>query len=205
MYAHRQLTATPVCTSLLLATTYQLSSLPTRQSSLDHSIILPLSSTIPLSSRFRSPSASPSPAPPSAESSSSTQRNAETQDSMQGLERTQQPSPAEEPEESTAPPYTSFTSPHPIISTKPLIIRRQGEDGFEKRSVYRCARCTVVIGYEIVSESEMGGKAQDEDERVLYILPGALMSTDVMRSEKKVVREEEVEGVLRGEGVTVYD
>jgi hypothetical protein len=71
--------------------------------------------------------------------------------------------------------------------------------------VYRCARCTVVIGYEIVPESEIGGKAKEEDERVLYILPGALMGTDVMRSEKKMVREEEVEGVLRGEGVAVYD
>jgi hypothetical protein len=71
--------------------------------------------------------------------------------------------------------------------------------------VYRCARCAVVIGYEIVSESEKGGKGKEEDERVLYILPGALMSTDVMGSGKKVVREEEVEGVLRGEGVAVYD
>ncbi|KAM3065468.1 hypothetical protein ACMFMG_011643 [Clarireedia jacksonii] len=192
------------CTSLLLATTYQLSSLPTRQSSLDHSIILPLSSTIPLSSRFQSPSPSPSPtsppAPPTAEPSSSTEP---TNDPMQGLEQIPQP---ESPAATPAPLYTSFTSPNPTISAKPVIIRRQGEDGFEKRSLYRCARCAVVIGYEIVSESEGVGKAkEEEDERVFYILPGALMSTDVMASEKKVVREEEVEGVLRGEGVAVYE
>ena len=90
---------------------------------------------------------------------------------------------------------------------KTTIIRK--EDGFENRILYRCVRCRLVVGYEIASgtvSQEMdvgardGGRAGSRDVytgKVLYLLPGGIMSTEVMskggvfitddgRSEKKI-------------------
>lgn len=51
----------------------------------------------------------------------------------------------------------------------------QREDGFERRRVWRCGRCGVVIGYEV--EREKGGK---EVRRVVFLLEGGLVETEQM-------------------------
>ncbi|KAI9797911.1 MAG: hypothetical protein M1825_005680 [Sarcosagium campestre] len=66
---------------------------------------------------------------------------------------------------------------------RPVVIRR--EDGFEKRWLYRCARCRSVVGYTIDDREGRigvgaGGRAtaaaaeeeSEEVEKVAYLLPG---------------------------------
>jgi hypothetical protein len=160
-------TATPTihtyhcaCTSLLLATTTALPSLPRRATSLDRAIILPL----------------PSPAHPPA------------------------------------------STPHTILLSltadrRPTTIRR--DDGFEKRTLWRCGRCRVVVGYMLdaaqfetvtTAAEEESGNAQKDGigGEVLYILPGWLQSTEHMASGKKI---SERDAVLEGGqlGVAVWE
>ncbi|ETN46732.1 uncharacterized protein HMPREF1541_00921 [Cyphellophora europaea CBS 101466] len=54
---------------------------------------------------------------------------------------------------------------------KHLVVRR--EDGFEKRTILRCNRCHLVIGYKLAEDSS--------DANVAYILPGGLVTTDDMQ------------------------
>ncbi|KAL8934878.1 MAG: hypothetical protein Q9216_005687 [Gyalolechia sp. 2 TL-2023] len=55
---------------------------------------------------------------------------------------------------------------------KPVVVQR--EDGWEKRRLWRCGRCGVGVGYEVVSE-------EDEDQgrmgKVLFLLDGGLVET----------------------------
>jgi hypothetical protein len=55
---------------------------------------------------------------------------------------------------------------------KPIIIRR--EDGFEKRTLFRCTRCKLVIGYSL--DEAHWGNAEGKS-RPVYLLPGGLVST----------------------------
>ncbi|TVY22842.1 hypothetical protein LHYA1_G008663 [Lachnellula hyalina] len=91
-----------------------------------------------------------------------------------------------------------------IKATKPTVVRR--EDGFEKRMLWRCVRCGVVVGYEILGQGlglgMGGGEKMDLDVdggekgkgkgkegyegRIMYVLPGGATSTDVMRTGRKV-------------------
>ncbi|KAL4876660.1 hypothetical protein BJY04DRAFT_222838 [Aspergillus karnatakaensis] len=90
--------------------------------------------------------------------------------------------------------------------TKPKIIARS--DGFEKRFFTRCGRCRVVVGYFLdevhfpseggllrrQEEVEVGVRDEGVDEvgeggrgdRVVYLLPGALMETEIMDDEEKM-------------------
>jgi hypothetical protein len=67
---------------------------------------------------------------------------------------------------------------------KTTIIRR--EDGFEKRLLFRCARCSLVVGYEILSDSDgmdLDGKEKASEGyqgKVIYLLPAGIVSTEVM-------------------------
>lgn len=63
---------------------------------------------------------------------------------------------------------------------KPVVIRR--EDGLEKRTLLRCKRCNLVIGYKL-DEAQFGG-SDVEAEGVVYILPGAVTSTEDMKEGK---------------------
>lgn len=135
------------CTSLLLATTTPLPSLPRRANSLDRATILPLHS---------------------------------------------EAHPA-----SATVPHTTLLSMTP--DRRITTIRR--EDGFEKRILWRCGRCRVVVGYELDpshfeaptmagggKEEEGSSAAQEGSEvgRVLYVLPGWVQSTEHMASGKKI-------------------
>jgi hypothetical protein len=63
-----------------------------------------------------------------------------------------------------------------IQDTKPMIIRR--EDGFEKRLAFRCSRCSVVVGYEILGAEKTAGEGHAG--RIVYLLPAGTVSTEVM-------------------------
>ncbi len=121
------------------------------------------------------------------------------------------------------------------LDRRPVIVRR--EDGFEKRWLWRCARCRVVVGYQLDSihftsstgsggsgtagdaggalrgndeigikssnnakgneegkdrEGEAGDQKQDKDKKLMYLLPGGLLSTQDMAS-GKTLGEEDVE------------
>jgi hypothetical protein len=100
---------------------------------------------------------------------------------------------------------------------KVTIVRR--EDGFEKRILWRCERCRLGVGYELQTQlgeamevdggQERGGKGkgkegEEYEGKVIYLLPGGIMSTDVMMGRKgKRVGEGDV-GIKRG-GVGVFE
>jgi hypothetical protein len=86
----------------------------------------------------------------------------------------------------------------------PILIRRS--DGFEKRRLLRCGRCRLVVGYELeganavssageTAVSSAGETSADEKMRIVYILPGGMMSTEAMNAGRKVE-----EGMVRLEG-----
>lgn len=62
-----------------------------------------------------------------------------------------------------------------LVDRKPIIIRR--EDGFEKRTVLRCVRCRLVLGYQL-DEAHYGMDKQVS--RPIYLLPGGLIDTEAM-------------------------
>jgi hypothetical protein len=68
------------------------------------------------------------------------------------------------------------------LDRKPVVVRRS--DGFETRYQHRCTRCEVVVGYQLdkaqYDGTAPGGRHQD----VLYIFPGALITTQDMADGK---------------------
>ncbi|RDL38874.1 uncharacterized protein BP5553_03214 [Venustampulla echinocandica] len=165
-----------ICNSLLLSSTHTLSTLPRRSTSpnagLDSALILPL----PLPS---------SPTPFSTE-------EAEAGSDV-----------ADMPQEG----YSIVLGMTRDSANKPTLLRR--EDGFEKRVLWRCGRCRIVVGYELLpslgavtgqgeagermdvddagideGKGKEGGRREEYRGKVLYILPGGLMSTDFMMEGK---------------------
>lgn len=63
-----------------------------------------------------------------------------------------------------------------VQDAKPTIIRR--EDGFERRLVFRCSRCAVPVGYEIVGAEHEGREGYVG--RIIYLLLAGIVSTEVM-------------------------
>jgi len=84
-------------------------------------------------------------------------------------------------------PEEGYTKLLGMLQDKRVTVVRR-EDGFEKRLLWRCSRCSVGVGYEIQSEGgsiEEGnwkgkGKEGAYAGRVVYLLPGGIMSTEVM-------------------------
>lgn len=130
-----------ICTSLLLATTHTLSTLPRRAApSRDAAIILPLPSK-----------------PPSFSS-------AEAGEAGKRVAREDMPTEG----------YSTLLGI--VQDPKPTIIRR--EDGFEKRLMFRCSRCSLVVGYEILGLEKSAGEGHAGS--VMYLLPAGTVSTEVM-------------------------
>jgi len=171
-----------LCSSMLLASTHSLSSLPRRSTandSLDAAVILPLN---------------PPPSPPSG---------------TDGAHDTDLPSAG----------YTLLLGL--ALDRKLTVVRR--EDGFEKRRLHRCARCQLVVGYEVQAQplpqssnidamdvdtnTGAAGKGKGKEDgyvgKVLYMLPAGVMSTDVMMGQtatnagRQKIGEEDV-GIKRG-------
>lgn len=94
------------------------------------------------------------------------------------------------------------------LDRRPTMIRRS--DGFEKRYLLRCGRCRLVVGYELDAEhytasaevnggaaeavdAETGNETGPEDKertKLVYLLPGGIMSTEVMAAGKKISDQE---------------
>ncbi len=79
----------------------------------------------------------------------------------------------------------------------PLLIRR--EDGYEKRWLLRCGRCRLVVAYQLdwsqykteLIESAAGEESKSgRRENVVYILPGAVMTTEEMVKGKKLEQKD---------------
>jgi hypothetical protein len=100
-----------------------------------------------------------------------------------------------------------------VPDKKITIVRR--EDGFEKRVLYRCSRCRLVVGYELQTQRQSGdameldggekGKGREEgyQGKVVYLLPAGILSTEVMMERGKRIGEENV-GIKRG-AVSVFE
>lgn len=168
-----------ICLSLLLGTTHVLSKLPTRQS-VDKAIILPLppAPTIETEDEQRD--------------GGGNDRDAEMEDGNAAP-----PPPPKNAVKNKAPVLSELG--YPVLlsmttDTRPTIVRR--EDGFEKRYLHRCGRCLLVLGYEL---DDTHFPADGNKVKILYILPGGMMSTGVMAQGKKI-EEAEVE---LGEKATV--
>jgi len=71
-----------------------------------------------------------------------------------------------------------------VPDRKAIVVRR--EDGFEKRTVLRCSRCKLMLGYNLDSvHFEAPGNADadaEADAQPVYLLPGGLSSTSDMRN-----------------------
>jgi len=64
-----------------------------------------------------------------------------------------------------------------VPDRRAITIRR--EDGFEKRTLLRCARCKLVVGYNLDLEDA------EERLRPVYLLPGGMVNTeDMMKGNK---------------------
>jgi hypothetical protein len=99
-------------------------------------------------------------------------------------------------------PEEGYTLLLGIAPDKKVTVMRR-EDGFEKRVLYRCSRCRLVVGYELQTQTQIQGDGMDLDKgkgrdgydgKVIYLLPAGIMSTGVMMGgEGKKVGEEDVE------------
>lgn len=63
------------------------------------------------------------------------------------------------------------------VDKRPVVVRR--EDGFEKRRLLRCGRCRLVWGYRLEDARYDG--AAEEGLDVVYVLPGAMVTTEEMK------------------------
>ncbi|KAL4775926.1 hypothetical protein BDW60DRAFT_104178 [Aspergillus nidulans var. acristatus] len=161
------------CATLLIATTRDVSALPTRsKNAADGARILPLRSyELPQDIR-------------TAEASASTSEQLDNTDKEQIQKH-----------------YTILLATN-SRDRKPTLIRRS--DGFEKRFFLRCGRCRVPVGYFLdevhfpVSGGLKGAAAgpgldsagvqggEEGQDRAVYLLPGALMETEIMSDEEKM-------------------
>lgn len=73
----------------------------------------------------------------------------------------------------------SLLSANLKAARKPLVVQR--EDGWEKRRLWRCGRCGVVFGYEVLGEEDQGENKRADGEgkagKVLFLLDGGLIET----------------------------
>lgn len=70
-----------------------------------------------------------------------------------------------------------------VPERRPIVVRR--EDGFEKRTLLRCARCKLTIGYTL-DEAHFGNEQGQAQSRPVYLLPGGLLNTADMVEGKQV-------------------
>jgi hypothetical protein len=189
-----------ICTSLLLASTHVLSTLPRRAApSLDGAYLLPVPAQPPNFSTSSSPG-------PEAEAQDGEEAEDQDQEAMEGVRQEK-----EEKKDMPTEGYTMLLGMQK--DSKVTIIRR--EDGFEKRSLWRCGRCNLVVGYEITgseslasvsatgADSEKGKGEEGFEGKVVYILPNGILGTQAMASGKKI-GEGDVE-IGEGKGVGIWE
>ena len=180
-----------ICTSLLIASTHKISTLPRRAPpSLDGAYILPVpSQPPPFSSSW-------SPEPDAGEDAD---EDGEPMD-IAKVEEKDKPMPAAG--------YSLLVGMQ--RDTKITIIRR--EDGFEKRLLWRCGRCDLVIGYEITGTDTSGSGSPGAEDlgieafegKVVYLLPNGILGTRTMVESKKI-GEDDLEIGLEGRRVGFWE
>ena len=187
-----------ICNQLVLASTLTLDTLARRQPpNQDSALILPL------------------PPPPRTSSSSSSSSASSDDDDDEDSEQKASSSRKRKKQDKrdTGSRSTSYSI---LLSTtldrRPIIVRR--EDGFEKRWLWRCGRCRVVLGYQLdeihftastISTSKSATSDMDAADgaddggatirggkmgKVVYLLPMGLLSTDDMARGKRRTDDE---------------
>ncbi|KKK22693.1 hypothetical protein ARAM_004001 [Aspergillus rambellii] len=206
------------CNHLLLATTRRIAALPRRKPpARDSALVLPLFSTpVPASATASTTTTTTASRASASASASATAPEDNDNDNDNDNDK-------ENENENKQPHYTILLSTT-VVDRKPTLLRR--EDGFEKRCLLRCGRCRVVIGYFLdavhfpaTAETDAdagagsgigigiaGGEKEEEEEdargmkkeRVVYLLPGALVETatmcDVEEEEKRRILDREWNG-----------
>jgi hypothetical protein len=175
------------CNHLLLATTRTIATLPRRKApAQDNALILPLPQADEDEEDEEEDDEPDADATTSPEPGTETNRpeTQKTESEGRGTRRKQKH-------------YTILLSTT-LPDRKATLIRR--EDGFEKRRFLRCGRCRVVVGYfldavhfpvdhgkgEDRGEDVGEGEGADQEPRAVYLLPGALMETEIMGDEEKM-------------------
>ncbi|KAI4195292.1 MAG: hypothetical protein LQ350_007273 [Teloschistes chrysophthalmus] len=70
----------------------------------------------------------------------------------------------------------SLLSPNLKTTRKPIVIQR--EDGWEKRRIWRCGRCGLGIGYEVLGdENSLKGVGEKRLDKTLFLLEEGLLET----------------------------
>ncbi|KAF4287113.1 hypothetical protein KXW98_007873 [Aspergillus fumigatus] len=181
------------CNHLLLATTRTIATLPRRKApAQDNALILPLphadedededddDDNDDEKKEEEKPDATTSPEPGSETNQTIRTEGEAESEGQAGRKRRKQKH------------YTILLSTT-LPDRKATLIRR--EDGFEKRRFLRCGRCRVVVGYfldavhfPVVQRAEdvVEGEGASQEPRVVYLLPGALMETEIMGDEEKM-------------------
>ncbi|KAF7125364.1 hypothetical protein CNMCM5793_001542 [Aspergillus hiratsukae] len=177
------------CNHLLLATTRTIATLPRRKPpAQDNALILPLphdedDEEVDADADAATHETNP---PQNQNQTSETEGETETQEQGQGKKGKRKQK------------HTTILLSTTLPDRKPTLIRR--EDGFEKRRFVRCGRCRVVVGYFLdavhfpipgtITQNgrEDGGEGEgiEQEPRVVYLLPGALIETEDMGDEEKM-------------------
>lgn len=106
----------------------------------------------------------------------------------------EEPDQADQSEEDEQEPDCTILLSTTLADRTDTIIRRA--DGLERRTLLRCGRCRVVMGYTITSDdsgnevdklgAENGGKGEDGGTdgesrgKIVYVLPGAVVESGQM-------------------------
>ena len=164
------------CSHLILASTHVFSALPTRHTpGLDNATIVPL----------------PKPA---AESSDDEDNDEDSDDEDAPTheadgDAAMMPPPRRKQERKKQEDLGGYTLLLTLQRDRaPKVIAR--EDGFEKRVLWRCGRCRLVVAYQLdeVHYSTEKGKAKaDTGERYLYVLPNAVTESSDLGKDGGVV------------------
>jgi hypothetical protein len=175
------------CNHLLLATTRTIATLPRRKApAQDSALILPLPRADDDDDELDADADADADATTSPETE--TQRAEKRESEGEGQEeRTRRKQKQKQKH------YTILLATT-LPDRKTTLVRR--EDGFEKRQFLRCGRCRVVVGYFLDAvhfpvangkgEDVVEGEGPDQEPRVVYLLPGALMETEIMGDEEKL-------------------
>ncbi|KAL8682489.1 MAG: hypothetical protein Q9186_001436 [Xanthomendoza sp. 1 TL-2023] len=91
------------------------------------------------------------------------------------LEEDQNPEAVKEKEAAQRDILPSLLSPNLKATRKPIVVQR--EDGWEKRRMWRCMRCGVGVGYEILGDGEEAVEKVTGVGKVLFLLEGGLAET----------------------------
>lgn len=163
------------CSHLILASTHVFSSLPTRHApGLDNATIVPL------------------PKPTSEATDDDEEDSSSEPEDVDGDSSMMPPPPRRKQHRKKQEDLAGYTLLLTLQRDRaPKVIARA--DGFEKRVLWRCGRCRLIVAYQLdechysAPATEKGKAKADTGERYLYILPGAVTESSKLGKEDSVV------------------